>query len=76
MSGTTDTSTAAQRIAFSTLVEGSGGAALTATAAAVSNCSLPMPLTTALLLGLPPSATFAQGATLLQFRWANGQAGL
>jgi len=77
MSGTADTFTPAQRVAFVQLVEGTGGgAALPGLAAAVAQSSVPVPVTTAHLLGLPDGATFAQAAARLQARWAAGLAGL
>ena len=76
MSGTADTSTPAQRQAFCNLVEGgAGGLALPAAAALVAQCQARMPETTAYLIGLPETATFAQGVALLQMRWASGRAG-
>ncbi len=75
MSGTVDTSTPAQRVAFLALVEGSGGGALPAAAAAVAQCPLRLPETTAGLLGLPDGSTYAQAVARLQFRWASGRAG-
>ena len=75
MSGTVDTSTPAQRIAFLTLIDGGGGAALPGAAAAVAQCQSRVPETTAYLLGLPETATYAQGVALLQMRWASGRAG-
>lgn len=67
----TDTSTPAQRVAFAALVE--AGRPSVATAAAVQNCVLPMPLTSCVLLGLPENATYAQGAAACQFRWSHGE---
>ncbi len=75
MSGTVDTSTPAQRIAFLTLINGGGGAALPGAAAAVAQCQSRVPETTAYLLGLDAGATFAQAVARLQMRWASGRAG-
>jgi hypothetical protein len=76
MSGTTDTSTPAQRQAFCNVVEGgAGGPVIPAAAALVAQSSARLPETTAYLLGLPDSATYAQGVALLQMRWASGRAG-
>ncbi len=76
MSGTVDTSTPAQRQAFCNAIEGgAGGPVLPAAAALVAQCQARMPETTAYLLGLPETATFARGVALLQMRWAAGQAG-
>ncbi|TLU71467.1 hypothetical protein [Lichenicoccus roseus] len=76
MSGSTDTSTAVQRVAFCTLVTGAGGAALTVAAAAVARCTLTLPEDTAYLLSLPAGATFAQGAAQLQLKWSQGLASI
>ena len=76
MSGTTDTSTPAQRQAFCNAVEGgAGGAVLPAAAALVSQSPALLPETTAFLLDLPTGATFAQAVARLQMRWASGRAG-
>ena len=74
--GSGDTSTTGQRVAFCNLVTGGGGAALTVAAAAVANCTLTLPVTVAYLLSLPAGATYAQGATQLQLRWSQGLAGI
>ena len=77
MSGMVDTSTPAQRQAFCNAVEGgAGGAVLPAVAALVAQCQARMPETTAYLIGLPETATYAQGVALLQMRWASGRAAL
>lgn len=76
MSGTTDTSTPAQRQAFCNAVEGgAGGTVIPAAAALVALSSVVLPDTTAFLLDLPTGATFAQAAARLQSRWASGRAG-
>lgn len=76
MSGTSDMSTPAQRQAFCNAIEGgSAGPVLPAAAALVAQCQARMPETTAYLLGLPETATYAQGVALLQMRWASGRAG-
>ena len=64
MSGT-DTSTPAQRQAFLTLLEGTGGGSLAAAAAAVQNCTIAIPTEAAFLLELPAGATFATAAAQL-----------
>jgi hypothetical protein len=66
-----DTSTPAQRAAFAALVE--AGRPTVATAAAVQNCLLPMPLGACVLLGLAENATYAQSAAACQFRWSQGE---
>ncbi len=76
MSGTTDTSTPAQRQAFCNAVEGGiGGAVLPAAAALVAQSIARVPETTAYLLDLPAGSTYAQAVARLQFRWALGRAG-
>ena len=76
MSGTVDTSTPAQRLAFCNAIEGGGGgAALPGLTAAVAQSRAAVPVTTAYLLGLPDGATFAQPAARIQARWAAGLVG-
>ena len=76
MSGATDTSNPAARMAFCTLVTGGGGARLRSAASWVQHCTLPLPLETAALLDLPPGATYAQGAARLRQRHAAGTPGI
>lgn len=77
MSGTVDTSTPAQQQAFCWAVEGGpSSTVLLAAAALVAASPALLPETTAYLLDLPSGSTFAQGAAILQFRWAAGRAGL
>ena len=60
MSGTVDTSTPAQRQAFCNAIEGgAAGSVLPAAAALVAQCQARMPETTAYLIGLPETATYA-----------------
>ncbi len=76
MSGSTDTSTPAQRHAFLLFIEGGGGAGISPNAqtlaTAVANCTLALPDTAAFLLALPSGSTFAQAAAQCQQRWAAG----
>ena len=77
MSGTVDTSTPAQRLAFCNAIEGgAGGPVLPAAAALVAQSPARLPETTAYLLDLPAGSTYAQAVARLQFRWASGRAGL
>ena len=75
MSGTVDTSTPAQRQAFCNAIEGGAAGSVLPAAALVAQCQARMPETTAYLIGLPETATYAQGVALLQMRWASGRAG-
>lgn len=69
-----DTSTPADRKAFTDALEGAApGPAMLALAAVVENSLAPMPDTTAYLLDLPARSTFAQGVALMRARIAAGQ---
>jgi hypothetical protein len=76
MSGTTDTSTPAQRQAFCNAIEsGAGGPVIPAAAVLVAQSPARLPETTAYLLDLPDGSTYAQAVSRLQMRWASGRAG-
>lgn len=76
MSGSTDTSIPAQRLAFCNAIEsGAGGPVIPAAAALVAQSQARLPETTAFLLDLPDGSTYAQAAARLQFRWASGRVG-
>ena len=78
MSGSTDTSTYAQRHAFLQLIESGGGAGISPNAqtlaAAVANSPAVIPDTAGFLLDLPSGSTYAQAAAQCQQRWAAGRA--
>ncbi len=63
-----DTSTPQQRTWFTLSIQ--GGTPNMAQAAAVENCTLPMPYDVCLLLDMPINSTFAAGAAKLQARAA------
>ena len=75
MSGTSDTSTPADRARFCALLFNSAaGPLLGQQVAVVQNCTLRLPEADAMMLGLPERATYAQAAALLATRWQSGQA--
>ncbi len=72
-----DTSTAADRLAFTNALEGAApGPAMLQLAAVVADSPAVMPETTAYLLGFEAGATFAQGVARIRSRIAAGRAPL
>lgn len=72
-----DTSTPADRLAFTNALEGAApGPAMLALAAVVADSLAPMEVTTAYLLGFEVGATYAEGVARIQDRIAAGRAPL
>ncbi len=72
-----DTSTPADRQAFTNALEGAApGPAMLALAAVVADSPAPMEVTTAYLLGFEVGATYAQGVARIRDRIAAGRAPL
>ena len=70
----TDTSNPADRVRFSNAIEGGATISFGQSVTNLSNCLIPMPGTTAGLLGLPDGATYAAGAAYVATRLAAGRA--
>lgn len=60
---------------FCDAIEGGPGHLLKAAADRVADCTMPLPESTAALLGFHATATYAQGVALLRSRWNAGMAG-